>query len=131
MTGWVRLDPIIALLVALNIVVTGVGLVRRSALGLMDASLPASDVKEVQDALKIFEPQGVKFHALRTRSAAARGFVSMHILVPGKWSVQRGHHLAEEIESEITRRLPRVHVITHVEPLEDPASWTDTKLDRE
>ena len=131
LTGYVRLDPIIALLVALNIVVTGVGLVRRSALGLMDASLPASDLKEVQDALKIFEPQGVKFHALRTRSAAARRFVSMHILVPGKWSVQRGHHLAEEVESEITRRLPRVHVITHVEPLEDPASWTDTDLDRE
>jgi cation diffusion facilitator family transporter len=131
LTGWVRLDPIIALLVALNIVVTGVGLVRRSALGLMDASLPAADIKEVQDALKIFEPQGVKFHALRTRSAAARGFVSMHILVPGKWSIQRGHHLAEEVESEIVRRLPNIHVITHVEPLEDPASWTDTKLDRE
>lgn len=131
LTGWVRLDPIIALLVAVNIVVTGVGLVRRSALGLMDASLPAADIKEVQDALKIFEPQGVKFHALRTRSAAARGFVSMHILVPGKWSIQRGHHLAEEIESEIVRRLPNVHVITHVEPLEDPASWTDTNLDRE
>jgi cation diffusion facilitator family transporter len=131
LTGWVRLDPIIALLVALNIVVTGVGLVRRSALGLMDASLPAADIEEVQEALKIFEPQGVKFHALRTRSAAARGFVSMHILVPGKWSIQRGHHLAEEVESEIVRRLPRVHVITHVEPLEDPASWTDTKLDRE
>jgi cation diffusion facilitator family transporter len=131
LTGWVRLDPIIALLVAVNILLTGIGLVRRSALGLMDASLPVSDLKEVQDALKIFEPQGVKFHALRTRSAAARGFVSMHILVPGKWSVQRGHHLAEEVESEITRRLPRIHIITHVEPLEDPASWTDTELDRE
>jgi cation diffusion facilitator family transporter len=131
LTGWVRLDPIIALLVAVNILVTGVGLVRRSALGLMDASLPESDLNEVQEALKIFEDQGVKFHALRTRSAAARGFVSMHILVPGTWSVQRGHHLAEEVESEITRRLPRIHVITHVEPLEDPASWTDTDLDRE
>jgi cation diffusion facilitator family transporter len=131
LTGWVQLDPIIALLVALNILVTGIGLVRRSALGLLDASLPESDMKEVQEALKSFEAQGVKFHALRTRSAAARGFVSMHILVPGKWSVQRGHHLAEEVEGEITRRLPRIHVITHVEPLEDPASWTDTNLNRE
>jgi cation diffusion facilitator family transporter len=129
LTGWIRLDPIIALLVALNIIVTGVGLVRHSAQGLMDASLPALDLKEVQEAIKIFEPQGVQFHALRTRSAAARGFVSMHILVPGNWSVQRGHHLAEEVESEITRRLPRIHVITHVEPLEDPASWADTDLD--
>jgi cation diffusion facilitator family transporter len=131
LTGWVQFDPIIALLVALNILVTGIGLVRHSALGLMDASLPADDLQEVQETLKLFEPQGVKFHALRTRSAAARGFVSMHILVPGNWSVQRGHHLAEEIESEITRRLPQIHVFTHVEPLDDPASWIDTNLDRE
>jgi cation diffusion facilitator family transporter len=131
LTGWLLLDPIIALLVALNIVITGVGLVRRSALGLMDVSLPESEFKEVQEVINFFKSQGVIFHALRTRSAAGRGFVSLHILVPGKWSVQRGHDLSEELEREITRRLPRIHVITHVEPLEDPASWSDTKLDFE
>jgi cation diffusion facilitator family transporter len=130
-TGWVWLDPVLALLVALNILVTGTGLLRRSALGLMDAALPAQEVKEIQEALEIFEPLGVKFHAVRTRSAAARGFVSMHILVPGEWSVQRGHHLAEQVEKEIHRRLPQIHIFTHVEPLEDPASWRDTGLDRE
>lgn len=130
-TGWVRLDPILALLVALNILVTGYGLLRRSALGLMDASLPQEEVKEIQEALDMFEHLGVKFHAVRTRSAAARGFVSMHILVPGEWSVQRGHYLAEQVENEIHRRLPQIHILTHVEPLEDPASWRDTGLDRE
>jgi cation diffusion facilitator family transporter len=130
-TGWERLDPILALLVALNILVTGFGLLRRSALGLMDASLPPAELNQVQEALKMFEPQGVKFHAVRTRSAAARSFVSMHILVPGDWSVQRGHHLAEQVEQEIHTRIPQIHIITHVEPLEDPASWKDTGLDRE
>jgi cation diffusion facilitator family transporter len=130
-TGWVRLDPILALLVALNILRTGIGLLRRSALGLMDVSLPTEEVKEVQEALERFKDLGVEFHAVRTRSAAARGFVSMHILVPGEWSVQRGHHLAEQVENEIHRRLPQIHIFTHVEPLEDPASWKDTGLDRE
>jgi cation diffusion facilitator family transporter len=130
-TGWVRLDPVLALLVAINILVTGFALLRRSALGLLDASLPAHEIKEIQEALEMFEPLGVKFHAVRTRSAAARGFVSMHILVPGEWSVQRGHHLAEQVEKEIHRRLPQIHIFTHVEPLEDPASWKDTTLDRE
>ena len=131
LTGWLRLDPILALLVALNILITGIGLVRHSALGLMDAALPAHDLQEVREALQSFEKQGVKFHALRTRSAAARGFVSMHILVPGDWSIQHGHHLAEEVEKEIIRRLPQIHVLTHVEPLEDPASWSDTNLNDE
>lgn len=129
-TGWVRLDPVLALLVALNILFTGFGLLRRSALGLMDVSLPAEDVEEIQEALEKFEHLGVKFHAVRTRSAAARRFVSMHILVPGEWSVQRGHHLAEQVENEIYSRLPQIHIFTHVEPLEDPASWKDTELDR-
>jgi cation diffusion facilitator family transporter len=131
LTGWERLDPILALLVALNILRTGFGLLRRSALGLMDVSLPSEDVNEIQEAIEMFEHHGVKFHAVRTRSAAARGFVSMHILVPGNWSVQRGHHLAEEVEKEIHRRLPQIHIFTHVEPLEDPSSWNDTGLGRE
>jgi len=131
LTGWVILDPIIALLVALNILITGIGLVRHSALGLMDAALPANDMQEIQKALEKFDSANIEFHALRSRSAAARGFVSMHILVPGDWTIQRGHDLAEEVEKEITRRLPQIHVLTHVEPLEDPASWSDTNLNGE
>lgn len=131
LTGWLRLDPLIALLVALNILFTGVGLLRRSAFGLMDVSLPEGEVQEVQEALEPYNRQGVKFHALRTRSAAARGFVSMHILVPGGWSVQRAHRLAEQVESDIRERLPQIAVFTHVEPLEDPASFEDRTLEKE
>lgn len=129
-TGWEILDPIIALLVAANIVYTGVKLLRHSAHGLMDAALPETEVSSIQSLLRPFENQGVQFHALRTRTAAARGFVSMHVLVPGDWSVQRAHQLAEQIELDIHHNSPNIAVFTHVEPLEDPASWQDTGLDR-
>ena len=130
-TGWQRLDPLIAMLVAANILFTGLRMLRQAGLGLMDASLPAADMQTVRDVLQPFVEQGVVFHALRTRSAAARGFVSMHLLVPGKWSVQRAHHLAEEVESQLRQRIPKIAVFTHVEPLEDPSAWEDTNLDRE
>lgn len=130
-SGWERLDPIIAILVAVNILRTGFSLVRQSAQGLMDKTLPAEDMQAIQDILKDYDPQGIKFHALRTRSAAARKFVSMHILVPGQWSVQRAHHLAEQVERQIRQRFPKIVVFTHVEPLEDPNSWADSNLDRD
>lgn len=130
LTGWQRLDPLIAMLVAANILYTGFGLLRRSALGLMDASLPEADLREVRQVLNGYEPQGIQFHALRTRSAAARGFVSMHVLVPGGWSVQQSHHLAESIEAEVRQRLPSLAVFIHIEPLEDPAAQADASLDR-
>lgn len=130
LTGWLRLDAIIAILVAANIVRTGTGLLRRSGQGLMDVSLPQKDVKKIEEILTSFEDQGVKFHALRTRSAARRSFVSMHILVPGDWSVQRAHQMAEQIEAEIRQAVSGIVVFTHVEPLEDPASWQDRDLDR-
>jgi cation diffusion facilitator family transporter len=131
LTGWVRLDPLIALLVAANILFTGFGLLRHSAQGLMDASLPPAVIKEIQGILQRHESQGVVFHALRTRSAAARGFVSMHILVPGNWAVTRAHKLAEKIETEIRQKVSSVAVFTHIEPLEDPISWQDSSLEKE
>ncbi len=129
-TGWLILDPIIALIVAANIVYTGIKLLRHSAHGLLDASLPEPEVRTIQKLLQPYEDQGVQFHAFRTRSAAARGFVSMHVLVPGEWSVQQAHKLAEQLELEIQQNTPNIAVFTHVEPLEDPASWQDTGLDR-
>lgn len=128
LTGWLLLDPIIALIVAANILFTGFGLVRRSARGLMDVALPPSDLQTIEGILRPYEAQGFAFHELRTRTAAARGFVSMHILVPGDWSIQRGHDIAEQIEREIRDKLPQVGVVTHVEPLDDPASFGDNLL---
>ncbi len=130
-TGWDRLDPVIALLVAANIVVAGAVLVRRSVGGLMDRALAPDDRRAVEEVLARYVRDGVGFHALRTRQAGSRAFVSVHVLVPGAWTVQRGHDLVEEIDTAIRRRLPHVTVFTHLEPAEDPRSFADTGLDRE
>jgi cation diffusion facilitator family transporter len=132
LTGWTRLDPIIALAVAANIVWTGTTLLRRSFLGLLDTALPFHDRQTIDAILSRYQSQsGIETHALRTRQAGSRRFVSFHILVPGWWSVRQGHRLLEEIESEIRAALPGVTVFTHLEALDDPASYHDTTLDRE
>jgi len=130
LTGWLWLDPTIALLVAANIVWTGYQLMSRSAAGLMDCSLPADKLAIIESLLTGFRKQGLDFHALRTRQAGGRAFVTLHVLVPGEWSVQQGHDWAERIEAEIGKALPHTHVTTHLEPMEDPASMNDQDLDR-
>ncbi|HEX2237904.1 MAG TPA: cation diffusion facilitator family transporter [Gammaproteobacteria bacterium] len=130
-TGWNRLDPIIALAVAANIIWAGVQLMRRSVLGLLDSALPAADQEAIKQILLRYNDQDVQFHALRTRQAGARKFVSVHVLVPGKWSVQYGHDLLEELEEQIRAQVPGAHIFTHLEPVEDPASWQDIGLDRQ
>ena len=131
LTGWDRLDPIVALVVAANIVRTGVALLRRSALGLLDTAWSEVEQAALREVLARHEKANVKFHALRTRQAGRRRFVSMHVLVPGRWTVSRGHDLLERIERDIRKAFEHVTVDTHIEPLEDPASWADQRLDRE
>jgi cation diffusion facilitator family transporter len=130
MTGWERLDPFVAIIVAGNIVWTGVRIVRKSALGLMDTALPIDEQNALRQVLEPYTQTGIEYHALRTRQAGSRRFVSLHVLVPGKWTVQHGHHLLERIEADIRRVLPNVTVFTHLESLDDPASWDDVALDR-
>jgi cation diffusion facilitator family transporter len=130
LTGWVRLDPIVACLVAANIVWSGGSIVRKSVLGLMDTALPVEDRNKLQKALEPYEKLGVQYHALRTRESGARKFVSLHVLVPGQWTVLRGHRLLENIEADIRHALPGVTMFTHLESLTDPASMDDTSLDR-
>jgi cation diffusion facilitator family transporter len=130
MTGWLALDAIVSILVAVNIVRIGIGLLRESGAELMDAGLPAEDREAIDMVLRAYESPEIQFHALRTRVAGARRFVSLHILVPGAWTVQRGHDLCEAIELAIVTALPLTHAITHLEPLEDPTSWDDGQLDR-
>jgi len=129
-SGWLWLDPTIALLVAANIVWTGWHLARRSAAGLMDASLHDSELKQIEAILASYRQQGLEFHAVRTRQAGARAFVTMHVLVPGAWTVQQGHDWSERIEADLRRALPGVHVTTHIEPKEDPVAHGDQELDR-
>lgn len=131
LTGWQRLDPIVAYVVAANIVWTGVRIVRRSVAGLMDVSLPVEEQRALQNTLDQYAKSGVQYHALRTRQAGARRFVTVHVLVPGDWTVQRGHQLLERMEADIGRVVPNVSVLTHLESLDDPASWEDIALDRE
>jgi divalent metal cation (Fe/Co/Zn/Cd) transporter len=109
--------------VAANIVWTGVKLLRETGSGLLDASLPATEQRMITDLFATYEREGVQFHALRTRAAGTRRFVSFHVLVPGMWTVQQGHDLSEAIELEIIKALPETHLTTHLEPLEDPSSW--------
>lgn len=130
LTGWERLDPLIALAVAANIVWTGVKLVRRSVLGLLDRALPVAERKAVNRVLDRYRSEGIDFHALLTRQAGARSFVSMHVLVPGEWSITQGHDLVERIEHDIRAALPGAIVLTHLEPIGHPASYRDIELDR-
>ena len=129
-TGWNWLDPVIAIVVALNIVRIGVGLMRRSALGLLDTAIPGDDRANVIRILDRYADEGAEYHALRTRQAGMRRFVSVHVLVPGAWSVQRGHELLERVEEDIRRAIPQSTVFTHLEPLEDPVSFEDVPLER-
>lgn len=129
-TGWLVLDPLVALAVAANIVVTGARIVRDSVAGLMDAALPESDLRVLHALLGRYVAEGIEYHALRTRQAGARRFVSLHVLVPPEWSVQQGHDLLERIEADIRAALPPVTVLTHLEPLGDPAAMSDHELHR-
>lgn len=129
-TGWTILDPIIALLVAANITRTGFGIVRKSALGLLDTALPPDELARLKTILAGYEKGGIQFHALRTRQSGARRFVSMHVLVPGTWTVQKGHRLLERIEADVRTALENVTVLTHLESLQDKASFEDEGLDR-
>jgi cation diffusion facilitator family transporter len=130
-TGWLWLDPAIALLVAANIVWTGWQLLHRSASGLMDEALPEEQLAAIEAVLADYRARGLDFHALRTRQAGARAFATLHVLVPGEWTVQTGHDWLERIEADIRAAVPRIHVTTHLEPKEDPRSLSDQVLDRQ
>ena len=130
LTGWERLDPIVAILVGGQLIYAGGRLLRRSTLGLLDTALPEKELVAVEAILRHYVARGIGSHALRTRQAGARAFVSVHIQVPGEWTVQRGHEMLEEIEAKIRRAVPGVTVFTHLEPAEDPISWEDQSLDR-
>lgn len=129
-TQWGVLNSIIALLMAVNIVWSGIQLVRRSTSGLMDSAIPAAEQERVRQILDDYGKRGIDYHALLTRQAAERRFVSVHVLVPNAWSVQRAHTLVERLEDDIRKALPNTSVFTHIEPLDDPASFDDISIDR-
>ena len=130
-TGWLRLDALIALAVSAHILWTGFGLVRRSVRGLLDPAISAQDQAEVTKLIDEYSRRyGVSFHAVRTRQAGARRFVSFHLLVPDAWTVAQAHRLSEEIEARMRAMVPNAAIFTHIEPISDPASYEDQDLDR-
>ena len=118
MPQWAVLDPVMAIAVGIHIIITGVGLLRRSADGLMDAALPASELKRAEALIRTELPDGANFHALRTRKAGARRFLELHLLVPGTMSVLESHALCDRIEATLMAHLAKAHVTIHVEPRE-------------
>jgi cation diffusion facilitator family transporter len=128
LTGWDRLDPVVALAVGVNILVTGWNLIRRSGAGLLDVALPAPDKALVTEVIERFRARGIDFHALRSREAGRYRFVYVHVLVPGDWTVVEGHDLCEEFEREIALALPGTTTFTHLEPLDHPSSYADQQL---
>jgi cation diffusion facilitator family transporter len=130
LTGWLALDPLIGLVVAANIVRIGVRLLRDTASGLLDRTLPPEDQEAILRVLSRYEEGGIRFHALRSRASGQRRFISMHALVPGRWTVQQGHDLSERIEKDIAEALPQSTFFIHIEPSEDPVSFADESLDR-
>lgn len=123
LTGWLILDPVIAMLVAVNIVWTGYRLMLHSARGLIDTAIPAEEIGMIRNILDQFEGSGAEFHSLMTRQAGQRKFIYLHVLVPGEWSVKKGHDLLEVIEARIRGGFQHeVTVFSHLEPVEDPAS---------
>jgi len=130
LTGFERLDPIVALLVGVNILFTGIRMLRRSAQGLLDTAIPADELEAVKSILDSYDEQGMKYHALRTRQAARRNFLAVHLLMPGEWTIRQGHQVAEKIEAQVREAIPNSNIVTHLEPLDDPRAWQDTELDR-
>jgi cation diffusion facilitator family transporter len=131
LSGWLVLDGIVAIGVALNIIWTGYQLMRRSALGLLDSSIPEAERLKITNALDMYKDQNLEYHSLMTRQAGQRKFVSLHVLLPGKLTIQEGHDLVEKIERNIRELFDApVTVFTHLEPVEDPVSMQDIGIDR-
>lgn len=124
-TGWQTLDPLIAIVVAANIVWTGVGIIKNSVSGLMDAAIPKEDLAAIQSVMDRYQEKGIKFHALRTRQSGSVKIISMHVLVPGSWTVDRGHKLASQIEDAVRGAVEDSVIFTHLESLSDPAAFND------
>jgi cation diffusion facilitator family transporter len=133
LTGWMILDSIVAIGVALNIIWTGYLLMKRSAMGLLDSAIPDEETDNVVHVIEKYKSENVGFHSLMTRQAGQRKFISFHLLVPDAWSIKKGHDFSEKVEKEIRNLFPEspVNVLTHIEPLEDPKSFKDINIDRE
>jgi cation diffusion facilitator family transporter len=116
---WRILDPLIALAVAAHVLWTGLGLLRRSAGGLMDAALAPDELATIRATVEGALPPGASMAALRTRRSGAKRFVEFVLCVPGEQTVAAAHELCDRLEALLGERLPRAAVTIHVEPAPD------------
>ncbi|HEX2706087.1 MAG TPA: cation diffusion facilitator family transporter [Candidatus Lustribacter sp.] len=128
-TGWLRLDPIVAFAVGVNIIVTGSRLLSMSINGLMDHAMSEEEHATINHVLDGFASDEVVFHALRTRESGHQRFLSVHVLVPGAWSVRQGHDLVSDVEDALSQAYSDLHIETHLEPIEDPRAYGDAPAD--
>ncbi len=120
LTGWMALDPLIASLVAANILWTGGKLVRRSVGGLMDEGNPEIDGRITRVLTEATRKAGIQFHCLRHRDTGSKVWVEFHLLFPQETTLAAAHHIATEVEDRVRHELGlRAEVITHLETLED------------
>jgi len=125
------IDPVIAIVVALNIIYTGYKLISRSASGLMDATIPEEDLRKIRVYLASLQEKQIEYHSLMTRISGQRKFISLHLLVPGEWTVKQGHDWADQVEETIIGLFDEpVTVSTHIEPVGDPSSMKDIGIVR-
>jgi cation diffusion facilitator family transporter len=117
LTGWQIIDPLVAILVAINILKEGLHILQETTAGLLDAALPRKEQLVIKKVLRRYQNTGVCYQRLKTRLAGSQRFVSVNILVPGDWSVEQGHYFCDVIEIAIANALPGTHTTTHLEPL--------------
>ena len=123
-TGWTRLDPLIALVVGINIIIAGWALLKESVGGLLDRAVDEGTQEIIDRITAEFTADGqVQIHAIRSRESGHYHFVSMHVLVPGEWKVSRGHDICERLETQLETEIGSCEVFTHLEPLEDPRAY--------
>lgn len=125
LTGWERLDPLVAFAVGVNIIITGWKLIAESVAGLMDVSWSKEENARLVEVLRSFISDQVDVHGVRTRESGHRRYVEMHVLVPGAWTVTKGHDLVEEIEQAVKAEFEECTITTHLEPREDPRAYDD------
>ena len=125
LTGWDRLDPVVAFLVGVNIIITGIGLLTESVSGLLDKALPDEEHEVITEILRRRTDDTVTFHGLQTREAGQEKYMNVHVLVPDDWTVKRGHDYIDGLEHELMEAMSTLHVLTHLEPISDPASYED------
>ncbi len=118
-TGWHWLDPLLAMVVALNILREGVHLLRESSNGLMDRALDDDDQARVQAVLDGFrQPHGLRFDHITTRVAGQRHFIDLHMHLPAAWTLARSAALRAEVEQALMQAIPHLHASIQMLPMD-------------